>query len=449
MNGVSWSDRVLSKAKRNRLLKPDIIIQASVGARSEFSRVEGAMAAVRKWQFKAKFRANTYGWRASSLAISRLKEAASEIRSVAKSDPVVAGDGAVSLMERIWPAFQGIDTSSGALGAAVFRTINELIPILAVAPADHTARSKWLERLFEAVQNDGVEYLAPLEDRWGEIAQYPDLIDEYADRMIGMVRRAWADHQTFQHVIGTSICLSCLLEAGRYDELQELLATPRMKFWSWNRFGAEALVRQGLWEAAIAFAEAARNSTNPGFSEISIDRFCEKLLIERGRSDEAYRRYGLRGASGTTNLSVYRSLVRAYPDRDRRQMLLDLIETRGDKGKWFAAAKDSGFLDIAVECAAAHGADPSTLVRAARDFCGKEPKFAASVALLALSSFLAGGGYDPSVSEVDDAVKHLLTASREVDSVDWALGELGKLAGWQCAAGREPFQHAVKAAVSR
>src|SRR5271165_313559 len=27
--------------------------------------------------------------------------------------------------------------------------------------------------------------LAPLEDRWGEIAQYPDLIDDYADRMIG------------------------------------------------------------------------------------------------------------------------------------------------------------------------------------------------------------------------------------------------------------------------
>ena len=186
----------------------------------------------------------------------------------------------------------------------------ELIPILANAPADHATRSKWLERLFEAVQNDGVEYLAPLADRWGEIAQYPDLIDKYADRMIGMVRRAWADHHTFQHVIGTSICLSCLLEGGRYDELQELLATRRTKFWSWHRFGAEALVRQGLWEAAIAFAEAARSSTNPGFSEMSIDRFCEKLLIEHGRSDEAYRRYGLRAASGTTNLSVYRSLVR-------------------------------------------------------------------------------------------------------------------------------------------
>ena len=98
----------------------------------------------------------------------------SERSRLLKPDIIVAaGDGAVSLMERIWPAFQGIDTSSGALGAAVFRTINELIPVLAGAPADHTTRSKWLERLFEAVQNDGVEYLAPVEDRWGEIAHIP------------------------------------------------------------------------------------------------------------------------------------------------------------------------------------------------------------------------------------------------------------------------------------
>ena len=57
-------------------------------------------------------------------AIGQLKGAATEIRSAAKSDPVAAGDGVVSLMERIWPALQGIDTSSGALGAAVFRTVN-------------------------------------------------------------------------------------------------------------------------------------------------------------------------------------------------------------------------------------------------------------------------------------------------------------------------------------
>ena len=59
------------------------------------------MAASRKWLFKNKFRARVYGWRGSKPAISRLKEAASEIRSVAKSDPVAAGEGTVSLMERM------------------------------------------------------------------------------------------------------------------------------------------------------------------------------------------------------------------------------------------------------------------------------------------------------------------------------------------------------------
>ena len=88
------------------------------------------MVAGRKWQFKAKFRANTYGWRGTSLAVGRLKEAVSEIKAVAKSDPVGAGDGVVSLIERVWLAFQGIDTSSGALGTAVARTLDELIPIL-------------------------------------------------------------------------------------------------------------------------------------------------------------------------------------------------------------------------------------------------------------------------------------------------------------------------------
>jgi hypothetical protein len=264
-----------------------------------------------------------------------------------------------------------------------------------------------------------------------------------------MVRRAWADHETFQHMIGTSICLSSLLEAGRYNELAELLATRRMMFWSWHRFGAEALVRQGLWEAAIAYAEGVRSDTNPGYREISIDRFCEDLLIRHGRSDEAYRRYGLRAMSGTTNLAIYRSLVRAYPDRDHRQMLLDLIETRGDKGKWFAAAKDAGFLDIALDCAAMHNADPSTLVRAARDFCGKEPRFAATVAVFAVTHLLTAGGYDPSVSDVNEAIKHLFAAAHQIGAVGWARQELGKLADGPCSPDRELFQQAVTATLSR
>ena len=121
------------------------------------------MAASRKWLFKKNLRAKAFGWRGSKLATSRLKEATSEIRSVAKSDSLAAGEGVVSLMERIWPAFQDIDTSSGALGTAVARTLSELIPILADAPADHATRSKWLECLLEAVQtvNGGAKLVHP------------------------------------------------------------------------------------------------------------------------------------------------------------------------------------------------------------------------------------------------------------------------------------------------
>lgn len=407
------------------------------------------MATVPKWRFRSKFRARAFGWRGSGSAIDRLKEASSEIKAVAKSDLVTAGDGVVSLMERIWPAFQDIDTSSGALGTAVYRTLNDLIPLLIEAPADKRTRTKWLERLFDAVQDDGVDYLAPVADRWGEIAQYPELINGYADRLIERVRQAWSNHQNFEYVTGTSICLSCLLEAGRYAELQELLTIRQTRFWSWDRYGAEALVRQGLWEAAIGNAEAARSKTNPSFDDRDIDRFCERLLIEHDRVDEAYRRYGLRAAGGTTNLATYRSLMRAYPSRDRRQMLLDIIESRGDKGKWFAAAKDAGFLDIALECAASHGADPSTLVRAARDFAADEPGFSASVAMLAISHLLRGGGYDPPLADVTDAVGYLFAAAQRAGLSEWARHELTRLLQTPCSQAREPFRDAARTALSR
>jgi hypothetical protein len=44
-------------------------------------------------------------------------------------------------------------------------------------------------------------------------------------------------------------------------------------------------------------------------------------------------------------------------------VLLDLIEARGERGKWFAAAKDAGLLDVALQCARDFAAEPATLVR--------------------------------------------------------------------------------------
>jgi hypothetical protein len=38
------------------------------------------------------------------------------------------------------------------------KTLEKLIPLLIDAPADEKTRRKWLERLFTAIQEDGVEY---------------------------------------------------------------------------------------------------------------------------------------------------------------------------------------------------------------------------------------------------------------------------------------------------
>jgi len=407
------------------------------------------MASSPKWQFKTKFRANAYGWRGSKLAITRLKEAVREIRTVAKADPVAAGDGCVALMERLWPAFQHIDTSSGALGNAIHKALEELIPLLIAAPAGKDTRAKWLERLFEAVQEDGVDYLDPVAERWGEIARDPDLVNHYADMLLGRMREAWADRQRYNHVVGSKICLSCLLEAGRYEELRGLLALRPFRFWPDNRFEADALLRQGLWQEALAYAEASRSKTGGAFSDHAIDCYCEDILIRQGRSDEAYGRYGLASALGTTNLATYRALARKYPERDPRQMLIDLIETRGSKGKWFAAAKDAGFLDIAISCATAPDADPSTLVRAARDFAGKQPEFAMAVGMLAIRSLLSGGGYEPLLSESASAVRHIMAAAASIGVTDWAIEQIGLALRQPCVKGREVFRDSGTAELRR
>lgn len=129
-----------------------------------------------KWTFKSRFRKNAYGWKGTALASKRLREAVSEIRKVAKSDPIAAADGTVSLMERIWPALQGIDGSSGALGSAVNRSLDAVIPVIVTAPADLKSRSKWLDRLYEAVCEDGVDYLSPVENEWANRMRRRDTI---------------------------------------------------------------------------------------------------------------------------------------------------------------------------------------------------------------------------------------------------------------------------------
>src|SRR3990170_1458251 len=103
-------------------------------------------AAAHAWEFKARFRRHAFGWK-SQPAIQRVRQAVSEIRKVARNDPVLAAEGAGMLLERLSPALEHVDSSSGAIGTAVNKAIAELVPIIASAPADPGTREAWLDRL--------------------------------------------------------------------------------------------------------------------------------------------------------------------------------------------------------------------------------------------------------------------------------------------------------------
>jgi hypothetical protein len=119
-------------------------------------------------RFKTRFRRHAFGWK-SQPAITRLQEALSEIKQVARLEPVLAAEGAIALLERISPALEHVDSSSGAIGSAVNRVIAELVPVVSGAPADARTRTAWLDRLFEAHAADQIPYIEQLAEYWGEL----------------------------------------------------------------------------------------------------------------------------------------------------------------------------------------------------------------------------------------------------------------------------------------
>ena len=96
------------------------------------------MTSGNRWAFKARFRARGYGWRGSALAGKRLNEAVREINSIAESAPVLAAEGCVSLMERLWPALQDIDQALPSVDILIQQWKGGGAKALAHARANHT-----------------------------------------------------------------------------------------------------------------------------------------------------------------------------------------------------------------------------------------------------------------------------------------------------------------------
>ena len=362
-----------------------------------------------KWQFAPRFRLRAFGWR-SDTPIQRIKEALTEIKQFARKEPVLAAEGAITLLEKLSPALEQVDSSSGALGSAVNRAIDTLVSIIAQADVEPKQRQRWLERLWQALQEDEIPYIELLGDHWGELCVTPELASRWADEFLPLVESAWAPnasgHGFFE---GTSACLSALLAAGRYDELLTLIDKARFKWWHDRRWGVRALVAMGKKAEAIRYAEESRGRDDPGWQ---VAQACEAILLSSNLADESYRRYALAANQGTTNLATFRAIAKKYPNVPPEQILRDLIaSTPGAEGKWFAAAKDAGLFDLAIELAARSPTDPRTLTRASRDYAEKQPDFALAAGLAALHWISRGHGYEITGGDVLDAYAAVTQAS--------------------------------------
>ena len=380
-----------------------------------------------KWIFPARFRTGAYGWKSSKLACKRLHEAVSEIKKVARKDPVLGAEGAVRLMEKIWPSLEHVDSSSGALGSAVYRTLETLIPVIVEAPADEKTRNKWLERLWRAMEDDGVDYLSLVGDRWGEICGSEDVARWWADELVSTLRSCWTDPNPGAYFNGATACLSCLLVSGQYEEILELLELDRYPMWHYRRYGVEALLVLGRKAEAIQYAEATRGRNQ---SDAVIDRTCEDILISSGLYEEAYQRYGLSAAVGNSYIARFRAVAKRYPAKDPSQILIDLIATTpGQEGKWYAAAKDLKLYDLALDLANRTPCDPKTLTRAARDHVDKEPEFALGSAMAALHWLCEGWGYEVTNFDVTEAYDHAMEAATVLDNIDDVTAQILQLVG--------------------
>lgn len=381
---------------------------------------------VHKWNFAPCFRRNAFGWR-SQPALARVKEAVAEIKKTVRKDPVLAAEGAVLFLEKVSPALAHVDSSSGAIGTAVNNAIDVLAAIIASAPADDSVRDKWLERLWQAVEDDDIPYIELLPEYWGELCATPERASRWADSFVEGVRMAWKHTSSghYVHFKGTIACLSALIKAGRNEEILALLELSPYKYWYYRKWGVKALSAMGRKAEAIRYAESNLGVNDPLGA---IAGACEEILRSSGMSDEAYARYAFLANRGTSHLTTFRAIAGKYPQKTAAQILHDLVEsTPGEEGKWFASAKSAGLYDEAIALANKTPCDPRTLTRAAKEAATENPSFAVEAGMAALRWLCEGYGYEITSADIWAAYRHTMEAAANAGSVQETHDRIRKL----------------------
>ncbi|MDP1899667.1 MAG: hypothetical protein Q8K96_04350 [Rubrivivax sp.] len=182
------------------------------------------------------------------------------------------------------------------------------MPIIATAPVTAPTRQKWLERLFNAYQEDDPPTIESLGHHWGTLCASPMIASRWADDLLPSVRGAMADRRRGVHAFTKSgtPCLSALFSAGRFDELTQVLALDPKPFWHDQQWKAKVLAVRGDVEGAIRAIEAMRGPYAP---DAALSALAEQMLHDAGRSDEAYARYAVVANSAHTHIATFRAIA--------------------------------------------------------------------------------------------------------------------------------------------
>jgi hypothetical protein len=287
-----------------------------------------------------------------------------------------------------------------------------VVPIIAAASVPERTRSKWVERLFNALHEDDPPYIESLGDHWGDLCATAGIASRWADDLLPLVQHVAADHRrgVFAFSKGTSACYSALFKARRHEEILGLLDLDEHPIWPYLTWAGRVLVARGQVDEAIAYMQR-RSGINVPLHALA--RFAEDALLGVGRRADAYTRYAIDSNQGNSRIATFRALRRRYPEIEADRLLADLIASSpGEEGKWFATAKSLQRFDLAIALARQSPCDPKTLNRAARDHRESRPEFAAEAALTALYWIANGYGYE--ITGVDVVQAHGLAQEAAV-----------------------------------
>lgn len=346
---------------------------------------------------------------------------------MAKNDPHAAGEGVVLFLEKLVPAIEGIDSSSGSLGNATNKAVLQLTQVFKSLPIDTPTRKVWLDRIWQAFEEDGYGFLDYIGESWGDLCGNPEIAQEWADTLLPTLLMFWGERTPGGYFKGSGAALASMLAAGRYKKLLEVIGKAPCVWWLYRQFGVKALVALGRTEEAIQYTKASKGLND---SQASIDAACEEILLSQGKWKEAYEEYGLYAEWSGSYLQRFRNLVKQYPQMAKETILEDLINTsiEEDKGKWFATAKDVGSLELALDLATKYPGDPKTLNRAGRDYMERNPEFALGVSLASLKWIVQGYGYELTGLDVMNAVAQGLMAGEALGKREEVRKEMGAIA---------------------